>query len=455
MNIYATKSSECSSELSFYHDLFKEIPVFNICHSSFDAQNLEQFIPTHFDVPYYFMESRDLKVLSFEVVQRINIYKNKISFKGIVDYLLENIEVEDSLNKIISNLTTEKNAFVASIINYSAINITENIFETDEEYGTLILYKYNIIYNKKEKKTYLLTVNDMNHPLNENGVSKNISNAVGHFIYRTPKDEYIKNVMKVKEDIRNGEIFQLVLSQIMYVESNITPFQLFFNLYENNLSDYCFLINDLDKKIVCFSPETLVKVEDEKILTYPIAGTYKLNPDENLNEKKYKLITDTKELSEHMMLVDLSRNDLSKVCIPGTVFVNEFLRIKELKNLIHIYSVVSGQLKNKMPFSSLLSVFPAGTLTGAPKVRAMQLINAYEAISRGLYGGAIGYFFNNTIDFAIAIRMAINEDEKVYRVQSGAGIVHLSKPENEYKECLTKAKSILNALGVNEDDINN
>ncbi|OGJ86102.1 MAG: anthranilate synthase component I [Candidatus Raymondbacteria bacterium RifOxyA12_full_50_37] len=262
------------------------------------------------------------------------------------------------------------------------------------------------------------------------------------------KEQFCANVTRAKEYIRNGDIFQVVLSQRLCVESKEDPFDVYRVLRVLNPSPYMYFLKFNNYYVVGASPEMLTRIEDSKVETCPIAGTRKRgqNPEQD-DALALELLADEKELAEHRMLVDLSRNDLGRVCDFGTVQVKDPLHVERYSHVMHIVTNVNGRLrKDKTPFDALMSVLPAGTLSGAPKIRAMEIIDEMETVKRGTYGGAIGYLsFNGNLDSCITIRTILFKNNKAY-VQSGAGIVADSVPETEYEETLNKARALLKAL---------
>lgn len=270
------------------------------------------------------------------------------------------------------------------------------------------------------------------------------------FVYTSniTKEEYCRNVEKAKQYIRDGDIFQVVLSQRLCVETDQDPFNVYRVLRIINPSPYMYYLKLNDYKIVGSSPEMLVRVEKGTVETCPIAGTRKRGETKEEDEALEKdLLSDKKELSEHTMLVDLGRNDIGRVSEYGSVKVKNLMHIERYSHVMHIVTNVEGELrKDKSSFDALMSILPAGTLSGAPKVRAMEIIDELENVKRGTYGGAIGYLsFNGNLDSCITIRTIVFKGHKAY-VQSGAGIVADSDPETEYNETLSKAKALLKAL---------
>jgi anthranilate synthase component 1 len=267
----------------------------------------------------------------------------------------------------------------------------------------------------------------------------------------TSDQSYIDKVKVIKEEIKSGEAFQVVLSQRFDMAALCEPFDLYRVLREQNPSPYMYLFRFSDGlSIVGSSPEALVKVTGSDVVIHPIAGTRPrgntLKEDETIANE---LLQDPKERAEHLMLVDLGRNDLGRVCQAGSVEVTQFMQIEKYSHVMHIVSTVNGKLAHSLaPIEALFSVFPAGTLSGAPKPRAMQIIEENEPTRRGIYGGTIGYLdFTGNIDTCIAIRTAVIKNGTAY-VQSGAGIVADSDPESENQECINKAAAVLGAVAT-------
>jgi anthranilate synthase component I len=262
------------------------------------------------------------------------------------------------------------------------------------------------------------------------------------------RQQFIDNVEQAKEYIRAGDIFQVVLSQRFHIETKVDPLQVYRVLRTMNPSPYMYCLKLDDQMIVGTSPELLVKVDNGKVETRPLAGTRPRGrtPEEDEALEK-ELLADEKERAEHVMLVDLGRNDLGRVSDYGSVKVDSYMEIERYSHVMHIVSNVSGRLReDKDFFDAFLSCLPAGTLSGAPKLRAMQIISDLENEARGAYGGAIGYLgFSGSLNTCITIRTIIFKQGKAY-VQAGAGIVWDSVPELEYEETVNKAKAMLKAI---------
>lgn len=262
------------------------------------------------------------------------------------------------------------------------------------------------------------------------------------------KEEFCSKVERAKEYIANGDIFQVVISQRFSVETDVDPFNVYRALRGINPSPYMYYLNFGDYQIVGASPEMLVRVENGVVQTGPIAGTRPRGKTvaEDLALEK-DLLSDEKEIAEHTMLVDLGRNDIGRVSEFGSVKVTRFKYIERFSHVMHIISDVEGKLrKDKTCFDALAATLPAGTLSGAPKIRAMEIIDELETKKRNAYGGAIGYIsFNGNFDSCITIRTGVFKDGRAY-VQAGGGIVYDSNPESEYMESVNKASAMLKAI---------
>ena len=267
-------------------------------------------------------------------------------------------------------------------------------------------------------------------------------------------EQYSEKVNRIKEYIKEGHIFQTVLSQRWTIQTKQKGFELYKNLREINPSPYLYYFNFGDFEIIGSSPEMVVKQQGSRVYTCPIAGTRPRGADQEEDALlKNDLLSDEKEKSEHVMLVDLARNDMGRIAEIGTVKVTEFMEVHNYSHVMHIVSKVEGKKKDaNHPLDLVSSFLPAGTLSGAPKIRAMEIIDELESVRRGMYGGATGYIdFSGDMDFCITIRTMIKKDDKVY-LQAGAGIVADSVPENEYKECCNKVMALAKTL-VEEENL--
>ena len=259
------------------------------------------------------------------------------------------------------------------------------------------------------------------------------------------KEEFCDKVNKAKDYIYEGDIFQVVLSNRLEAEFKGSLFDTYRILRTLNPSPYMFYFSGDDMEVAGASPETLVKLEDGVLHTFPLAGTRPRGRDKSEDKSlEEELLRDEKELSEHNMLVDLGRNDIGRIAKFGSVEVERYMEVLHFSHVMHIGSTVRGEIKDNLSAVDVIdAILPAGTLSGAPKIRACEIINELENNKRGIYGGAIGYIdFAGNLDTAIAIRIAYKKNDKVF-VRSGAGIVADSNPESEYKECLNKAKAVM------------
>ena len=267
-------------------------------------------------------------------------------------------------------------------------------------------------------------------------------------------EQYSEKVEKIKKYIREGHIFQTVLSQRWTIETGQDGLELYKELRELNPSPYLYYFNFGEFEIIGSSPEMLVKQTDNRVSTCPIAGTRKRGKTQEEDEALQKeLLADEKERAEHVMLVDLARNDMGRIAEFGTVKVTRFMEVQNYSHVMHIVSLVEGKKKGEFhPLDLAASFLPAGTLSGAPKIRAMEIIDELETVRRGLYGGATGYLgFNGNMDFCITIRTMIKKGNKVY-LQAGAGIVADSVGEKEYMECCNKVMALAKTL-VEEENL--
>ena len=262
------------------------------------------------------------------------------------------------------------------------------------------------------------------------------------------RSKYCEMVNKAKDYIYQGDIFQVVLSNRIEAEISGSLFDTYRVLRTTNPSPYMFYFSSDDIEIAGASPETLVKVNDNKLYTFPLAGTRPRGktPDEDLKLEE-DLLNDEKELAEHNMLVDLGRNDIGRIAEIGSVSVDKYMSVERFSHVMHIGSTVTGTLRGDLDcLVALDSILPAGTLSGAPKIRACEIINELEDNKRGIYGGAIGYVdFSGNLDTCISIRIAFARNNRVF-IRSGAGIVADSVAENEFDECMNKAAAVINAI---------
>ena len=270
----------------------------------------------------------------------------------------------------------------------------------------------------------------------------------------TSKREYRKMVEKAKEHIKAGDIFQIVLSQKFSIENDLPPFKIYRALRSINPSPYSFYLNFPEIRIIGSSPEVLVRVRDQRVLTRPLAGTRRRGKDSREDQElKIDLLNDEKEKAEHTMLLDLGRNDLSRIAAPGSVEVTELMEVEFYSKVMHIVSQVEADLKEGLDSLDVLkAVFPAGTVSGAPKIKAIELIDGLEKEARGVYAGTVAYLsFNGNLDSCITIR-TFSLVEGRLNLQVGAGIVADSDPIKEYQETLNKGRALFDALEVVRED---
>lgn len=348
-------------------------------------------------------------------------------------------------------------------IAYDSIRDFEVIPETNKDTlgvtdSSLLVCDFGLIFNHNNNTAYFTSINEtldeanlifakLEKLLNTEFIDANKKERDIHkeeFTSTPNKEKYINNVKRAKEYIIEGDIFQVVLSQRFTQKSNMDSFDFYRKLKKLNPSPYMFYLDFGTHQIIGSSPERLVSLNNEVIKTVPIAGTRKrgLTPEEDEFLAK-DLLADEKEKCEHRMLIDLARNDLARVSKTGSVEVTEMMQVKMFSHVMHIVSLVESKvLDSQDAYGILSSVLPAGTLSGAPKIRAMEIIEELEEVRRGFYGGAIGYInYSGEMDTCIAIRTALHKDG-VYSYQAGAGIVADSVPESEYQECLNKGMSI-------------
>jgi anthranilate synthase component 1 len=342
-------------------------------------------------------------------------------------------------------------------INYDAVRFWENLPVKGKKNSAFPLlefgiYQDGILYNHKENQAYYFFLGKSRLQEVEKKIAK-AKSKTARFSYSTPrrnmtKQRFVKMVKKAKHYVYQGDVFQVVLAKSMNFTLKGSLIDLYASLREVNPSPYMYLLKMANRCIIGSSPEMLIRVTKDYVETFPIAGTRPIVDDEKKNEElRQDLLKDEKELAEHTMLVDLARNDIGRVCEFGTVRVNELMTVKRFSHVQHIVSHVVGRLqKSYDSYDALKAVFPAGTVSGAPKVRAMEVIDELEPTLRGPYAGALGYFsFNGSSDFAITIRSLFVNGKNGY-IESGAGIVMDSDPEREWAETEHKAGAMLSAL---------
>jgi len=325
-------------------------------------------------------------------------------------------------------------------------NLKKKIYFIINCFADKKIKNYSDYYNKQ-----IANIQNLKHLASATGYKKNISIAVvkkNKVKSNISKKRFKYIVSKAKEYIKKGDIFQVVLSQRFETKLTKTPLEIYKKLRIKNPSPFMYFFNFSDFQIIGSSPEILVRLRNNKITIRPIAGTRPRGSNSFFDAKyKKELLNDKKELAEHLMLLDLGRNDVGKVSKVGSVKVTENFKIEKYSHVMHIVSNVEGKFTKKHQLlDTLLAGFPAGTVSGAPKIRAMQIIDELEKSKRKMYAGAIGYFSaNQNFDTCIALRTALIKNNKFY-IQSGAGIVLDSIPENEYLETVNKAKALISSL---------
>ncbi|GBL42275.1 anthranilate synthase component I [Nitrosopumilaceae archaeon] len=397
----------------------------------------------------------ETSVMGFDPKIILKGYSDKVEI--IRDDKIEIIQTNDPFEELKKLLVKSKDQSyrylggAVGVVNYDAIRLVENIPDTHDSPQPLMefgIYDDGILYDNLHKKLFYFY-----HDQNRFEQFKMSNDAFEDFTATevTPnmnQEKFSNIVNKAKQYIHDGDIFQVVLSRKFAFDTNGDNLTLYKTLRRLNPSPYMYHLKQDNKTIIGASPEMLVRITNDKVETFPIAGTRKITDDEEKNKQLAdELLHDEKELAEHTMLVDLGRNDIGRVCKYGTVHTEELMQIKRFSHVQHIVTHVVGNLapENDM-FDAFKAVFPAGTVSGAPKVRAMEIIDELESEARGPYAGAVGYFsFNGCCDFAIAIRSIFINGNKGF-VQSGAGIVSDSVAENEFKETEHKAGAMLQAL---------
>ncbi|MBA4464016.1 MAG: anthranilate synthase component I family protein [Nitrosopumilaceae archaeon] len=389
----------------------------------------------------------------------------KIIIKGFSDRVEMTRKNEDTeiiqteqpyseIKKLLKKSTNQEYRYLGGavgVVNYDAIRLVEDIPNAHDAPEPLMefgVYDDGILYDNLHKKLFYFYHDENRFDQFKISNDSFESFQASEVTPNMDKEKFSEIVNKAKKYIHDGDIFQAVLSRKFAFDVKGDNLTLYKTLRKLNPSPYMYHLKQNDKTIIGASPEMLVRITDDKVETFPIAGTRKITDDEEKNKQlAEELLTDEKEIAEHTMLVDLGRNDIGKVCKYGTVHPESLMKIKRFSHVQHIVTHVMGNLaQDRDMFDAFQAVFPAGTVSGAPKVRAMEIIDELETEARGPYAGAVGYFsYNGCCDFAIAIRSIFIDGEKGF-VQSGAGIVSDSIAENEFKETEHKAGAMLQAL---------
>lgn len=414
--------------------------------------------------------------IGFDPIAHISCKNKKIIIDNKEAEVPEGTSPYSYLRKVLSQYKTPRlpkmPPFVGGLVGYFSYDLiacSEPVLKLKEsEFADfdMMLFDKVIAYDHLKQKINLI-VNIGTDKLKENyeqalselevlaglitepvSLSGKTSKALPDFTCNVSREEFCRMVERTKEYIVDGNIFQAVISrrfETEYKEGLINAYRV---LRTTNPSPYMVFLKSEDMELICSSPETMVRLKEGKLTTFPIAGSRPRGKDAEEDEALVmELLADEKELSEHNMLVDLGRNDIGRVSEYGSVKVIDYMRVQKYSRVMHITSEVEGRLKEgKDAFDAIEALLPAGTLSGAPKIRACEIIEELEKSPRGIYGGAIGYIdFTGNMDTCIAIRMAVKKQDKVF-IQAGAGIVADSVPEREYEESGYKARALMEAL---------
>ena len=468
MTVFGYKEKDkLTSKLDFKKLHISKTPseLFSILQDKYDyVYLLESVVGPHKLAEYSF--------LGFEPQQTIILKNKQLTIRNIESGGTTNIVTDNPLehlrtltkNKEIKDQSFRFTGGAVGYISYDVIRYWEELPDNtvdDSNYpdAEFALYDDGIVFNHQTNEVYYYYI-DKNRFADLNLNSK--LDEPLPLTYSDPKrnitqKQYEKMVLKAKDYITEGDIFQTVLSQRINTTLKGDP-HIFYNILRKiNPSAYMYHLKMGERRIIGSSPEMLVRTEQKTVETFPIAGTRPRTIDLKTNQQlKEELLADPKDRAEHVMLVDLGRNDLGKISKHGTVKTTEFMQVHEYSHVQHIVSHVIGNLKPQHDsYDAIKAVFPAGTVSGAPKVRAMAIIDELETTRRGPYAGAVGYFsYNGNSDFAIAIRTLTTNRDQAY-IQAGAGIVADSEPTKEWYETKDKAAGLLKALklAAEEDEV--
>ncbi|WP_209122597.1 anthranilate synthase component I [Alkalihalobacillus sp. BA299] len=487
-----------TSVASFLEDAkqFKTVPVIN--HLFADTLTPIQIFRQLEQDAVYLLESKDEqspwsrfsfigifpklflcnKGKEFYVKEQDKVIHHSASFQQAFDYVTEYVDVKPL------KLPIPFHSGMVGFVSYDAVEQFEPVLakeETNKETIHFMFCELVIAYDHQKKEMYLIslprsgksdeenktiynkTVDTMKKVVEQMMAGSKDKRVLPPPTYKVDvsfdnvrsnykKEQFLSDVERIKEYIRSGDVFQAVLSQRFEVDINVSGLDIYRVLSMVNPSPYLFYIKIGDNEIIGSSPERLVQIQDGHMEIHPIAGTRPRGKTAAEDEALAKdLLADEKERAEHYMLVDLARNDIGRVAKYGSVETPVLLEVGNFSHVMHIISKVTGRLQDGThPLQAFSSSFPAGTVSGAPKIRAMEILKEIEPTERGIYAGAIGYFgFDGNIDSCIAIRTLVIKNKKAY-VQAGAGIVADSIPENEYEETRNKAKALLHAVQLAE-----
>lgn len=473
-------------ELKGYAKEYKIVPVARTVYADVRTPVEVLRILKHISSRCYLLESmEDAKrwgrytFLGYDPEMEVVCKDNVVHLKAGTDVTVETTEPDDFIRQILNDNKAPKMEnlppFTGGLVGYfsydymkyaePALQINAEDDENIPDFDLLLFEKVIVFDNLKQQIILIANVRldapeenynrallelDTMEELIRNGVKADPEplRIQGEFNHLFTKDEYCQMVEKGKEYIREGDIFQVVLSNRLDAKATGSLFDTYRVLRTVNPSPCMFYFASDDMELAGSSPETLTRLQDGTLFTFPLAGTRHrgktVEEDEALEQK---LLHNPKELAEHNMLVDLGRNDLGRISTFGSVHVEKYLDVLRFSHVMHIGSTVSSTIRDDMSaVDAIGSILPAGTLSGAPKIRACQIIDELEGNKRGVYGGAIGYIdFTGNMDTCIGIRLAYKKGDNLY-IRAGAGIVAESIPENEYQECINKAKAVVTAV---------
>ncbi len=445
-------------------DIFGHTSIPRIISLDYSGTQFEIYNKISRNYPYSFLfesltgpeELSETSIMGFDPEFIVKGYYDKVTIQNR-DGSIKTISTTDPLSTIkdlVQETTDQSYRYLGGavgIINYDSIRLWENIpkhHDISEPIMEFGIYNDGILFDNKKRKSLYFYYDKNRVDEIKSSESKFEDFTISKITNNLNEEKFSEIVNKAKKYIYDGDVFQVVLSRKFSFEADGDYLKVYQKLRSLNPSPYLYHLKMNEKIVIGSSPEMLLRVTNDQVETFPIAGTRKITNDDKKNEEmKQELISDEKELAEHTMLVDLGRNDIGKVCEYGSVHVKELMEVKKFSHVQHMVTHVVGKLgKDYDMYDAFKAVFPAGTVSGAPKVRAMEIIDELEPESRGPYAGAIGYFsFNGCCDFAIAIR-SIFADGNLGFVQAGAGIVFDSISENELKETEHKANAMLTAL---------
>lgn len=401
-------------------------------------------------------ELAETSIMGFDPAIVVKGFSNKVVlfYKDGTQKTINTQEPLSEIKELLQSTNDQSYRYVGGavgVINYDAVALWEKVPQSHVvdmplmEFG---IYEDGVLFDTKQNKAFYFYYDENRIDKIKLSENKFEEFNVSEISADLDEEKFTKIVNQAKKYIHDGDIFQVVLSRRFNFDANGDYLKVYKILRNMNPSPYLYHMKMNDRTIIGASPEMLLRVTGDVVETFPIAGTRKITDNETENKQlENEMLNDEKELAEHTMLVDLGRNDIGRVCKYGSVHVKELMKVKRFSHVQHMVTHVVGTLDEKYDmYDAFKAVFPAGTVSGAPKVRAMEIIDEQEPYSRGAYAGAVGYFsFNGCCDFAIAIRSIFFDKDKGF-VQAGAGIVSDSIPENELKETEHKAGAMILAL---------